>query len=156
MGDEISMKKLSGKNLSGKNLSVDKPINIRLKVELKNKPNKYWVYCLDCLNCLKKSERKRFSVKDILDDGKIDNINLLNKNKNLKFGKQFAKTEFLALTYEFTKATDEFDDDGIPEVVENGVNGFIIEPGDYKLLEKHITTLASDSAYRKEILNWRS
>lgn len=70
-------------------------------------------------------------LKDILDDGKIDNINLLNENKNLKFGKQFAKTEFLALTYEFTKATDEFDDDGIPEVVET--TEFTVDEIFYKL-----------------------
>lgn len=55
-------------------------------------------------------------ISDFLDDGKIDNLNILDKNKNIKFGKQFKKTEFLALVYQFTVATDEFDDDGIPVV----------------------------------------
>jgi hypothetical protein len=70
-------------------------------------------------------------LTDILDDGKIDNINLVNLNKNLKSGKQFVKTEFLALTYEFTKATDEFDDDGLPKVVET--TDFTVDEIFYKL-----------------------
>ncbi len=70
-------------------------------------------------------------LTDILDDGKIDNLNLLNLNKNIKFGKQFVKTEFLALTYEFTKATDNFDDDGLPEVVET--TDFTVDEIFYKL-----------------------
>ena len=70
-------------------------------------------------------------LTDILDDGKIDNLNLLNLNKNVKSGKQFVKTEFLALTYEFTKATDEFDDDGLPKVVET--TDFTVDEIFYKL-----------------------
>ena len=70
-------------------------------------------------------------LTDILDDGKIDNLNLPNLNKNVKFGKQFVKTEFLALTYEFTKATDNFDDDGLPEVVET--TDFTVDEIFYKL-----------------------
>ena len=70
-------------------------------------------------------------LTDILDDGKIDNLNLLDLNKNIKFGKQFAKTEFLALTYEFTQATDNFDDDGLPEVVET--TDFTVDEIFYKL-----------------------
>jgi len=70
-------------------------------------------------------------LTDILDDGKIDNLNLLNLNKNIKSGKQFVKTEFLALTYEFTKATDNFDDDGLPEVVET--TDFTVDEIFYKL-----------------------
>ena len=70
-------------------------------------------------------------LTDILDDGKIDNLNLVNLNKNVKFGKQFVKTEFLALTYEFTKATDNFDDDGLPEVIET--TDFTVDEIFYKL-----------------------
>tara|TARA_B100000963_G_scaffold176268_3_gene153332 strand:- start:4284 stop:7307 length:3024 start_codon:yes stop_codon:yes gene_type:complete len=70
-------------------------------------------------------------LTDILDDGKIDNLNLVNLNKNIKDGKQFVKTEFLALTYEFTKATDNFDDDGVPEVVET--TDFTVDEIFYKL-----------------------
>jgi hypothetical protein len=57
-------------------------------------------------------------ISDYLDDGKIDTLNLLDENKNLKEGGQFRKTEFLALVYQFTRATDQFDDDGIPLVEE--------------------------------------
>ena len=70
-------------------------------------------------------------LTDILDDGKIDNLNLLNTNANLKSGKQFVKTEFLALTYEFTKATDRYDDDGLPEVIET--TDFTVDEIFYKL-----------------------
>lgn len=57
-------------------------------------------------------------LSDYLDDGIIDTFDLVDRNKNLKKGKQFKKTEFLALVYQFTKATDNFDDDGIPLVEE--------------------------------------
>jgi hypothetical protein len=57
-------------------------------------------------------------LSDYLDDGKIDTFDLVDLNKDLKKGKQFKKTEFLALVYQFTKATDNFDDDGIPIVEE--------------------------------------
>ena len=57
-------------------------------------------------------------IADYLDDGTIDNMNILDRNYNLKFNNQFRKTEFLALVYQFNKATDNFDDDGIPEVEE--------------------------------------
>lgn len=70
-------------------------------------------------------------ISDYLDDGKIDNINLIDNNKNLKFGKQFKKTEFLALVYQFTKATDQYDDDGIPEVEET--TEFTVDEIFYKL-----------------------
>lgn len=70
-------------------------------------------------------------ITDYLDDGKIDNMNILDRNKNIKFGKQFKKTECLALVYEFTKATDEYDDDGIPEVEET--TEFTVDEIFYKL-----------------------
>lgn len=64
-------------------------------------------------------------ITDYLDDGKIDSLDLVDANSSLIAGKQFKKTEFLALVYEFTQATDSFDDDGIPivqETTEFGVN----------------------------------
>ena len=57
-------------------------------------------------------------ITDYLDDGKIDSLDLVDRNSNLKSGKQFKKTEFLALVYEFTAVTGEFDDDGIPLIAE--------------------------------------
>jgi len=57
-------------------------------------------------------------LSDYLDDGKIDTLDLVDNNRNLKEGRQFKKTEFLALVYPFTRATDNFDDDGIPLVEE--------------------------------------
>jgi len=70
-------------------------------------------------------------ITDYLDDGKIDNMNILDKNKNIKHGKQFRKTECLALVYQFNKATDVYDDDGIPEVVET--TDFTVDEIFYKL-----------------------
>jgi hypothetical protein len=70
-------------------------------------------------------------VTDYLDDGKIDNMNILDKNRNIKFGNQFKKTEFLALVYQFTKETDQFDDDGIPEIEET--TEFTVDEIFYKL-----------------------
>lgn len=89
----------------------------------------YWT------NINKKSSyyKKQFlvDITDFLDDGVIDNINILDKNKNIKFGKQFKKTECLALVYQFTRATDVFDDDGIPEVEET--TDFTVNEIFYKL-----------------------
>jgi hypothetical protein len=57
-------------------------------------------------------------LTDYLDDGKIDTLDLVDANRGLKEGSQFKKTEFLAIVYEFTQVTGEFDDDGIPLVQE--------------------------------------
>jgi hypothetical protein len=57
-------------------------------------------------------------ISDYLDDGKIDTLDLVDLNSGLRDGRQFKKTEFLAIVYQFTKATDSFDDDGIPLVEE--------------------------------------
>ena len=70
-------------------------------------------------------------ITDYLDDGKIDNMNILDKNKNIKFGKQFRKTECLALVYQFTKESGVFDDDGIPIVEET--TDFTVNEMFYKL-----------------------
>lgn len=70
-------------------------------------------------------------ITDYLDDGKIDNINILDQNRNIKYGKQFRKTECLALVYQFTRETDNFDDDGVPEVEETTT--FTVDEMFYKL-----------------------
>lgn len=57
-------------------------------------------------------------ISDYLDDGIIDTLDLVDLNKNIKEGKQFKKTEFLAIVYQFTRATSDYDDDGIPIVEE--------------------------------------
>lgn len=64
-------------------------------------------------------------LSDYLDDGVIDTFDLVDRNRGIKEGRQFKKTEFLALVYQFTRATDNFDDDGIPlteETTQFGVN----------------------------------
>lgn len=61
---------------------------------------------------------RMIDITDYLDDGKIDAFDLTERDRNIKQGKHFKKTEFLALVYQFTKATDRFDDDGIPIVEE--------------------------------------
>jgi hypothetical protein len=57
-------------------------------------------------------------ITDYLDDGKIDTIDLVDRNSNIKTGRQFKKTEFLALTYEFIQESGSYDDDGVPITVE--------------------------------------
>lgn len=70
-------------------------------------------------------------ISDYLDDGIIDTLDLVDKNKGLKTGRQFKKTEFLALAYQFTRETGEFDDDGIPEVEET--TEFTVDEVFYKM-----------------------
>lgn len=55
-------------------------------------------------------------VTDLMTVGSIDSINLVDLNGQIKKGGKFKKTEFLALAYEFSRASDEYDDDGVPEV----------------------------------------
>ena len=55
-------------------------------------------------------------VTDLMEVGSIDSINLVDLNGQIKKGGKFKKTEFLALAYEFSRASDVFDDDGVPEV----------------------------------------
>ena len=40
---------------------------------------------------------------------------------------------------------------GIPEAVEDGVNGFLIQPGDYKALAEKIDILANDKQLREQM-----
>jgi hypothetical protein len=56
-------------------------------------------------------------VTDLMQLGDITKVNLIDDKRALKNSKKFKKTEFLALVYEFTVATDNYDDDGLPEVV---------------------------------------
>jgi len=58
------------------------------------------------------------NITDMLDDGKIDNMVNVSTGGTLLESNQFVKTAFLALCYQFTKATDNYDDDGLPEVIE--------------------------------------
>ena len=77
-------------------------------------------------------------ILDYLDDGVIDTLDLMDKGKNLKSGRQFKKTEFLAIVYKFTDVTGEYDDDGVPIVAET--TEFSVNEIFYKLniLEKKV------------------
>ena len=55
-------------------------------------------------------------VTDLMQLGDINKVNLVDENSQIRNGLKFRKTEFLALAYEFTVATDVYDDDGLPEV----------------------------------------
>ena len=54
------------------------------------------------------------SISEMLNDGKIDELNLVENNKKIKFDDSFAKTGFLALAYQFTKPTGRYDENGLP------------------------------------------
>lgn len=58
------------------------------------------------------------NITDFLDDGKIDNMQSVSTGGAVLESSQFKKTAFIALCYQFTKATDNYDDDGLPEVIE--------------------------------------
>ena len=55
-------------------------------------------------------------ISELLKFGEIDSLNLVSLNKQIKFGGKFKKTEFLALSYEFSKATGSYDSDNLPEI----------------------------------------
>lgn len=55
-------------------------------------------------------------VTDLMTYGNLDSIDLVELNGQIKKGGKFKKTEFLALAYEFSVASDNYDDDGVPEV----------------------------------------
>jgi len=40
---------------------------------------------------------------------------------------------------------------GIPEAVEDGTNGFLIQPGDYKALAEKIDLMANDEPLREQM-----
>jgi hypothetical protein len=56
-------------------------------------------------------------VTDLMNIGDSTQVNLVDENGQIKKGGKFIKTEFLALAYEFTVASDHYDDDGLPIVV---------------------------------------
>ena len=58
------------------------------------------------------------NITDFLDDGKIDNMVHVSTGGAVLDSGQFKKTSFIALCYQFTKATDNYDEDGLPEVIE--------------------------------------
>lgn len=55
-------------------------------------------------------------ITDMMDDGMVQNLDLVNRNAQIKQGDRFRKTEFLALVYEFSQESGEYDDDGLPIV----------------------------------------
>jgi hypothetical protein len=55
-------------------------------------------------------------ITDMMDDGIIQNLDLVNRNAQIKKGEKFVKTEFLALVYQFSQPSGQYDDDGLPEV----------------------------------------
>jgi len=58
------------------------------------------------------------NITDFLDDGKVDNMVHVSTGGAVLESNQFKKTSFIALCYQFTKPSDNYDDDGLPEVVE--------------------------------------
>ena len=58
------------------------------------------------------------NITDFLDDGKIDNMVYVSNGGAVLESAQFKKTSFIALCYQFTKASNNYDDDGLPEVIE--------------------------------------
>lgn len=70
-------------------------------------------------------------ITDYLDNGKVDTLDLTDLNASIISGRQFKKTEFLALTYEFIQETGDFDEDGIPITVET--TEFTVDEIFYKL-----------------------
>jgi hypothetical protein len=55
-------------------------------------------------------------ITDLMNVGTIDDLNLIDLNGQIKKSGKFKKTEFLALVYEFSVASDTYDSDGLPEV----------------------------------------
>ena len=70
-------------------------------------------------------------ITDLMQIGDSSAINLVDLNGQIKKGGKFKKTEFLALTYQFTQASDVYDDDGLPEVV--STTDFTVEEIFFKL-----------------------
>jgi hypothetical protein len=55
-------------------------------------------------------------ITDLLNITEDDTLDLVDQNNQIKTGGKFEKTEFLALAYQFSKAGDTYDDDGLPNV----------------------------------------
>jgi len=56
-------------------------------------------------------------ITDLLNITEDDTLDLVDTNNQIKTGSKFEKTEFLALAYQFSKAGDTYDDDGLPNVI---------------------------------------
>ena len=56
-------------------------------------------------------------ITDLLNITEDDALDLVDTNNQIKTGGKFEKTEFLALAYQFSKAGDTYDDDGLPNVI---------------------------------------
>lgn len=56
-------------------------------------------------------------ITDLLNITEDDTLDLVDQNNQIKTGGKFEKTEFLALAYQFSKAGDTYDDDGLPNVI---------------------------------------
>ena len=64
--------------------------------------------------------RNKFAMvdfTDLLDSTEDTTFDLVDQNNQIKTGGKFEKTEFLALAYQFSKAGDTYDDDGLPNVI---------------------------------------
>lgn len=59
------------------------------------------------------------SISNMLNEGKIDELNLVENNKNIKFNDSFTKTGFLALAYQFNTPTGKYDSNGLPILKES-------------------------------------
>lgn len=82
----------------------------------------------------KSSYYQKYAMVDVTDLMKIGDstqINITDVNGQIKKGGKFKKTEFLALAYQFTVASDTFDDDGLPEVI--STTDFTVDEIFYKL-----------------------
>ena len=55
-------------------------------------------------------------ISDVIDRGTVDTLKLVEFNRNVKFDNAFKKTGYLALSYEFTRESGDFDADGLPEI----------------------------------------
>lgn len=56
-------------------------------------------------------------ITDLLNITEDTTLDLVDQNNQIKTGGKFEKTEFLALTYQFSKAGDTYDDDGLPNII---------------------------------------
>lgn len=77
-------------------------------------------------------------VTELMEVGDKSKINFVDLHGQIKKGGKFKKTEFLALAYQFTQATDDYDDDGLPLV--EATTEFTVEEIFYKLkgIEKKV------------------
>jgi hypothetical protein len=64
---------------------------------------------------------RKFAMVDITDlmlVGDVNKVGLVDERGGIQKGQSFKKTEFLALAYQFTVASDTYDDDGLPLIEE--------------------------------------